>query len=59
MIADQQKIEDELSTGVADWIFLALIIDRCLLLLFIFSFAFGSCLLFYGVEDARDITDNL
>jgi hypothetical protein len=53
MIADQQKVADELASGEADWIFLALVIDRCLLLIFIMSFAFGSCTLFYGVQDAN------
>lgn len=53
MIADQAKIEDELQSGVYDWIFLGLVMDRCLLLIFILSFAFGSCMLFWGVQTAE------
>ena len=53
MIADHAKIEDEISNGVYDWIFLGLVIDRCLLLIFILSFAFGSCVLFQTVQEAE------
>ena len=58
MIADHEKIEDELANGINDWIFLGLVIDRVLLLIFILSFAFGSCMLFYGLQEAEFTVDS-
>ena len=58
MIADHEKIEDELANGVNDWIFLGLVIDRVLLLIFILSFAFSSCMLFYGLQEAEFTVDS-
>ena len=59
MIADHEKIEDELANGINDWIFLGLVIDRVLLLIFILSFAFGSCMLFYGLQEAEFTVDRM